>query len=405
MGKIVEGLWDCKYCKSKGIGGSKRECPHCGKPRDTDTKFYMPGTITYVEEGEANEVSRNPDWVCRFCDCLNPDKVDVCISCGASRTAENLDYFENQNKKEQESKSSSVITEEPRADPNDSHEEMKDANVPENNIVSPMDNSEENKQYSLFDKCKNFAGNAASVVGDFLFDSGPVLLVIALVALIIGGIIFLAVPRTRTVTVDHTYWEQTIEIERYQTVDESGWSLPQNARLHESRREIYEYEQVLDHYEDKTRQLAKQRVDHYEERVVGYKDLGNGYFEEQTERVPVYETYYETEHYQEPVYRSEPVYKTKYYYEIDKWLYDRALTTSGIDSEPYWADTSKLKSDERTSTQKGNYTFRGTDEKGDSKEYTAKYSDWSDLNAGDEITIKVSVFGNVKSIEYPEKEE
>lgn len=100
MGKIVEGLWDCKYCKSKGIGGSKRECPHCGKPRDTDTKFYMPGTVTYVEEEKAKEVSRNPDWVCRFCDCLNPDTTDVCISCGASRTAENLDYFENQNKKE-----------------------------------------------------------------------------------------------------------------------------------------------------------------------------------------------------------------------------------------------------------------------------------------------------------------
>lgn len=404
MGRIVEGLWDCKYCRSKGIGGSIRECPHCGHPRDIDTKFYMTGTVTYVEEEEAKKVSHNPDWVCRFCDCLNPDMADVCISCGASRTAENLDYLENQKNKETESKTSTAITEEPRADP-DSYGAMEEDSIPEEHIVTPKYDTEEDKQYTFFDKWKNFAGNTVSTVGDFLFNSGPALLVIALIALIISGIIFLAVPRTRTVTVDHTYWEQTIEIERYQTVDESGWFLPPNARLHKSRREIYTYEQVFDHYEDRTRQVAKQRLDHYEERVVGYKDLGNGYFEEQTERVPVYETYYETEHYQEPVYRSEPVYKTKYYYEIDKWLYDRTLTTSGIDSEPYWADTSELKSDERTSTQRGNYTFRGTDEKGDSKEYTAKYSDWSDLNAGDEITIKVSVFGNVKSIEYPEKEE
>ena len=55
MGKIVEGLWNCKYCKSTGIGGSKRECPHCGKPRDSDTKFYMPGTISYVDEEKAKK--------------------------------------------------------------------------------------------------------------------------------------------------------------------------------------------------------------------------------------------------------------------------------------------------------------------------------------------------------------
>ena len=221
-----------------------------------------------------------------------------------------------------------------------------------------------------------------------------------MIVLIIGSIVWLVVPRTRTVTVNHTYWEQTIEVERYQTVDESGWSLPSNARLHKSQSEIYTYKKVLDHYENKTRQVAKQRLDHYDTKVVGHRDLGNGYFEEITEQVPVYETYYETEHYQEPVYRSEPVYKTKYYYEVDKWLHDRNLTSSGIDSTPYLPDTSMLKSDERTATQRASYTFSGTDDKGDTKTYEASYSDWSDLKAGDTITIKVSIFGNVKSIEY-----
>lgn len=390
MGKrLVEGLWDCKYCKAKGIGGSKRECPHCGRPRDTDTKFYMPGTITYVEEKKAKKISRNPDWVCRFCDCLNPNTSDVCISCGASRTAENLNYFENQKEKEKIENRASI-----RADSNPSKELSRDDN-PEPEPVTPI-----NEEPTTFNKAKSFVGNAAESVVDFISDSLPAIGIIALIALIIGSILFLAVPRTKTVTVNHKYWEYSIDIERYQTVDESGWSLPSDARLHESKSEIYTYERVLDHYENKTRQVAKKRLDHYEERVVGYKDLGNGYFEEKTERVPVYETYYETEHYQEPVYVSKPIYKTKYYYEIDKWLHDRYLTTSGIDSSPYWADTSGLKSDERTGSQTSKYSFSGTDDEGNTKTYEASYSDWSDINAGDEITIKVSIFGNVKSIEY-----
>lgn len=102
----------------------------------------------------------------------------------------------------------------------------------------------------------------------------------------------------------------------------------------------------------------------FKQRVVGYKDLGNGYFEEQTERVPVYKTYYETEYHQEPVYRSQPVYRKKYYYEIDKWLHDRYLSTSGIDSKPCWPDTSNLKSNERTGQKTSKFTFSGTDDKG-----------------------------------------
>ena len=392
MGKIVEGLWNCKYCKTTGIGGSKRECPHCGKPRDSDTKFYMPGTISYVDEEKAKEVSRNPDWVCRFCDCLNPDSSSICISCGASRTAENLDYFENRSNKQKLEEETETTTQGPEI-------VLPKGDNPEPEPV--VRELEPEKEVSTDSHTfKSIASNIAESVGEFFIDNLPIIGVIALIALIIGGIIWLATPKTITVTVDHTYWDYSIEIEKYQAVDESGWSLPTNARLHETRSEIYTYEQVLDHYENKTRQVAKQRLDHYDEKVVGYKDLGNGYFEEITERVPVYETYYETEHYQEPVYRSQPVYKTKYYYEIDKWLHDRNLETSGIDCSPYWADTSDLKSDERTGTQTSEYSFSGTDYEGNTKIYDVSYSDWSDLKAGDEITIKVSVFGNVKSIEY-----
>lgn len=379
MGRIIEKLWDCKYCNNKGIGGGKRECPFCGATRDTDTKFYMPDEITYVPEEKAKEVSRKPDWVCNFCQSLNPDKTDVCISCGASRTGENLNYFENR-KKPKERKAT--------------NEEIAETSQHEYSFEDESYDKDESTSRAWGDKCKDGISSFFGEVLGFIRRFWPgILIVSAIIALIIGGI-WLFTPKTEIVTIEQISWERSIEVERYQTVNESDWYLPAGARLHETKSEIYTYEEVIDHYEDKTRQVEKQRLDHYDTRIVGYKDLGNGYAEEITEPVPVYETYYETEHYKEPVYRSEPVYKTKYYYEIDKWLHDRNLDTSGFDKSPYWADTSNLGSDERTSTKKEEYFIWYTNEKGKSKKISMPYKEWGDLMVGDVVTIKVSIFGN-----------
>ena len=124
--------------------------------------------------------------------------------------------------------------------------------------------------------------------------------------------------------------------------------------------------------------------------VSGYRDLGNGYFEEITSERPVYETYYETETYQEPVYRSEPVYRTKYYYEIDKWLYERSVSTSGIDSTPYWGKVN-LKSDERESSRSDTYEVKGIDLKTDEEiSFYLNFEDWSTLRVGQNLYVKIS---------------
>ena len=63
--------------------------------------------------------------------------------------------------------------------------------------------------------------------------------------------------------------------------------MPEEARLQDSRLEFSHYQEVLDHYEQKSRQVEKHRITGYEEYVVGYRDLGNGYFEEITEQRPI----------------------------------------------------------------------------------------------------------------------
>lgn len=367
MGRIVEGFWNCKYCGKKEIRGGSKECPNCGKIRDNNTVFQLNrNKITYVPHEKATHINRNPDWVCEHCDQLNSDDLTNCASCGAPRTAENLDYFENRKKKERQ-------------------------------LLEKYQYEEDDKTSN-----SNISNISCSSRKDFSFKEFFSLrmqhVLITLVALLgIAGLIFLFIPKNLDLTITEMSWQRTIDIERYQTVDESDWSLPPGARLHYSQEEFSHYEQVLDHYETKTRQVAKERVSGYEEYVSGYRDLGNGYFEEITSTRPIYETYYETETYQEPVYRDEPVYRTKYYYEIDKWLYERSVRTSGVDKSPYWGDVS-LASDERISNESEAYYITGLNKKDKEQTVQLSYEEWNSLKIEQTVKLKVS-FGFGKIVE------
>lgn len=385
MGRLIEKLWDCKYCGTKGIGGSKRECPNCGKVRDVDTVFYMPNEVKYVPEEEASKINRNPDWLCQYCDTLNSASETVCKQCGAERTSENLDYF--QNRKIRDNKNVSVDESTPSV--------INSSSETSNNFEQENERTSENSNH--FDHDQESNRNSYSLIDgikDLIFEYSSFIICFIAIVAIIAGLIWIFTPKKQNITVQRMYWERSIAVERYQTVEENGWTLPDGARLHETRSEIYTYKRVLDHYETKTRQVTKKRISGFEEKVIGYRDLGNGYAEEVTERRPIYENYTETEYYQEPIYRNEPVYGTKFYYEIDRWLYDRTLTSAGFDKEPYWADTSILGKDERESERKEKYLITGINSKGKSKEISLPYSQWNDLNVGDKVNIKVSIFGD-----------
>lgn len=120
------------------------------------------------------------------------------------------------------------------------------------------------------------------------------------------------------------------------------------------------------------------------------RDLGNGYFEEIISSRPIYETYYETQEYQESVYRDEPIYQTKYYYEIDKWIYERSVKTNGVDKTPYWGDVT-LDSDEKISTRSENYYITGSNKRNKSSKVSLSFDDWNSLEVGQTVKVKVSL--------------
>lgn len=376
MGRILEGFWNCKYCGTTRIGGSKRECPNCGKPRGNETKFFLDTTEgRYVPEKQAASINRNPDWKCDYCGSLNSDSQRVCPSCGAPREETSLTYFENQVAERTSTKSNPDVQE---TKTQKSYPNIQTTNT-RNSYSSYGNSSNSSRRSHTFKTEKNS------------FNWNNILIPLLIIILFIG-IIFLLIPKELEVTIQEFYWSRNIDIQRYQTVQESDWSLPPDARLLYSQPEFSHYENVLDHYETKTRQVARERISHYETYVIGYRDLGNGYFEEITSERPVYETYYETETYEEEVYRQEPVYRTKYYYEVDKWLYERSVKTSNSGKSPYWGNTN-LASDEKVYSKTETYTVLVTTEDNKKQSIHLSFEDWSSLKVGQTVKMKVSLTG------------
>ncbi len=333
MGKIVVGCWDCDYCGADRISGEIKICPNCGKPRGKDVTFYMAGPKNYVEDPD--KINKNPDWVCPYCQTLNPDDNKFCSACGSAREESDTNYFESKEKdREREEK-----------------------------------REEDRRKAEGTDLAARASG------------SSRLPLILILLA-IFGLMVFAFMPKTRKMHVDSKTWERKVSIERYQEVRESSWNLPDGAWDVTSRDEVYTYNHVLDHYETRTREVSEQVLDGYDTEIE-YRDLGNGYYEEIEHQVPRYRTEYHTETYQEPVYVDIPVFAKKYYYSIMKWLYDRDEVTSGADNEPYYAELN-LPDNERESGRSEQYWILSGD-----KRYRVNYDLWKQIKTGSDIRATV----------------
>lgn len=409
MGRIIEGVWDCQYCGSKKIRGSIYDCPVCGKTRDKDIKFYIDNPHNYVDNETAKKVSRNPDWLCSYCDSLNPDDVNECQECGASREDSEHNYFERRKIVEEREREKARLHGKAAPEPDTVNGiPVIRGNEPTQPSVQSEPHQQNNGVYSsenLKRENRNNTPNSynhihraqptQNIPSKKSFNWGKLFGVGAAIMGAIMAVVLLVIlftPKVMDVEVQDFSWNRGINVEELVTVEESDWSLPAGARLKYEQPEIKGYTQVLDHYETKTRTYTEQVLDHYEEYVSGYRDLGNGHFEEITSERPVYRTETKTETYEEPVYRDEPIYATKYYYEIDKWQIQYTSKSSGEDKDPYWNEPA-LKNNQREGSRSETYYVSFLTDENEVEKYTVDKSLWDKLNKGDKVTIKVS-FGH-----------
>lgn len=348
MGRIVLKYWDCPQCGTKDISGSLRECPNCGKPRATGTTYHFKPNEkpVYVSEETAEKVrKRGRDWECQHCSSMNSGLDTVCSSCGAPKET-------TQSSKTSINTFDSTIT--------------SSRNKTADNLTTQNDTYTQLIKEPLSLRIIPFAA-------------------IGLVTLLIALIVILCQPKDVEFRITDMSWTYTIDIQKLTPVEESDWNLPPGARLKRTETEFHHYEQVFDHYEIEYKDV----FDGYEDKIVGYKDLGNGYAEEIVDQVPKYHQ----EAVEVPVYRDEPVYATKYYYEIDKWLHERNITTSAHDKNPYWGEVI-LADKERENKRTEVYTLYGVG--GDDTSYECKvdYNTWLICEKEDIVKGKLDIFGN-----------
>lgn len=371
MSRIIEGRWDCPYCNSKGIKGRYQHCPNCGEGRGEETKFYV-ADLNDVVSSDIPE--KGPDWFCEYCHSYSPFSANFCTNCGAPKGDKT--YFDIQNKKET-SKTK-----------NKNHNENslpKHSNRPytEKNLnVNIAKHKNENPFDSLKSNLITFFGSRAGFFS-------------ILAALFVALLVFIFIPRNKTITAQSKNWQRDINIESYEWVNESDWYLPPGGVLSYQKEEIHHYDSVLDHYET----VAVEKSERY---ISGYsthtRDLGNGYFE--TYETPEYSTRYYTEYEQKPVYVEVPRYQTKYYYKIQRWIYNRTESAKGNDENPYWPETNITDTKkEREASKKETYTIIVLNKKNKEITFTASYDIWKRIQKGEPVKVKISMRNIAKIVE------
>ena len=316
----------------------------------------MKGQKTYLDRETASKIGKAPDWYCPYCGSLNNGGVDPCKSCGSPKDVSEDDYFSILEKQRRESA---------RAE-------------------SSVDLAAKNNPISTSE-----TRGISRKLGIILIES------ILLLGIIFGLVALLTAEKTLVVT--ELSWERTIGVERYQTVDESDWYLPGSATLTRTSEEIRSYKQEFSHNETKTRTVSEQVFDGYETYVTGYTDNGNGTFTENTSQRATYRTEYRTETYQEPVYISVPIYDTKYYYKMDKWLFERNVISRGADQNPQWGSV-VLGEKEREGRRRESFFVEAADNKERVKRYLVEYEEWAALSVGAEIRVKAFSGGRLEII-------
>ena len=350
MGRTVMGYWDCPVCGSKGIAGNVMNCPACGRARG-DVRFYMKdgaenttreaderGDIEYLTEEQAQEIGKNPDWYCSFCNSLNKDHAAFCTNCGASRESSESNYFD-QLKKRQEAEAAEQA-------------------------AQPQPQAAQAKKKSRL----------------------PLLILLA--AVIIGLIVFMNGSKTQgDLTVTALSWTRSVPIEQNIQYTEEGWTIPQGGTEVSRKQAIHHYDQVLDHYEDVEVQRSREVIDHYETYYT-YTDNGNGSFSEVEHQRPVYRTEYYTETETRPVYRSVPRYQTYYTYTIWRWTPVRESTSSGSDHSTFWPELILAEDEREGSPRTERYFFEVQDKKNVLTTWQIEQeADWQKINVGDGLTI------------------
>ncbi|MBU0654725.1 MAG: hypothetical protein KJ914_06270 [Gammaproteobacteria bacterium] len=353
---IREGLWDCPACGAKGVLGRYHDCPSCNLPRADGVRFYLPKDASEITSFvQISDATAGADWYCQHCDSGNTATASACQHCGANR--ENNPVHQTR-------------TYAPEAIPHSA----KEAEItPETPLPQP----------------RKKLGKGKIIAGGLTLSTG-------------FGIYLAVTPSHIPVTVSEFAWERSVVVEEYKTLRKTGWDVPQGGRALGQKRAFHHYDSVLDHYEQRTQQVCDNVQTGSSTYNCGSRDLGNGYFQDQTCTRPEYQQVCHNETYQQPVYRQEPRYATEYTFEIEQWVAISQPTIARQDHTPLWPKI-KLGDKQRTARPKERYSVTLTDKDDKAYAYAPDFKLWQNLKIGQRFTATVSHDDEVLALEPAEQ--
>ena len=193
-------------------------------------------------------------------------------------------------------------------------------------------------------------------IKEFYYDHEEGCIGAAVITALIGLIIFLSIPVTGSMTIEHLRWNWDIPIQRYEVCSHSSLCYPPS--------DAYDVSFVIETY--------------YVTRTETYTVYVNGHSQTRTRTVQV------------------PHYRTRYYYKTNEWCDYGSINNSGLERTepcekpcdlPYDVDNPQLGDKRRRGTDKW-YEVIGTDGEGEYQTYKISESDWERLEIGGHITFK-----------------
>lgn len=378
---IRVGWWDCPQCGKTHIYGLTNKCPGCGYAQDSGVEFYLDESSEYLSKEEASNIDEGPKWYCSYCGTTNRSDDKECNQCGASKDDKSGDYFDHHSKHQ--------ITK----------TEVKKMEYTDNKKINDIPyNNDSHIKYNLNDeKIHNDLNKKRNPILNWI--SNHMTSFVVTVALIISmiGLFFLCVPKEQTIHVDNIMWQYIVSVDELKTFNESGWTLPYDARLYDKQWQFKETDHVkigtkTETYYDTER--VKVGTERYKSGTV---NKGNGTFEDVYSTRDVYETRQVKKTRTVDIYEDVPVYDWKYYYEIDRWVFKKDIVSEGYDKNSYYADFT-LAELEKESGRSERYFICTKDKKGEPLTLSIDYEDWIKVDVGEDLRCKIDMFGHLTVI-------
>ncbi|MEL6272951.1 MAG: zinc ribbon domain-containing protein [Chloroflexota bacterium] len=342
--KHYEMLWDCKFCgTAKNLGKTHRFCPNCGAAQDPDSRYFPSDEEKVAVE---DHVYVGKDRICPACGSLNSASAHNCGACGSP-----LDEAAVARTLQSQSRAAGAAF--ASSGSRDMAQEQFEREMAAAGIETPAAAAQ---------------GKKGGLNRRFIV-TGTMLAVAALF-----GFVFWLTSQTQeqTVLVTGHAWEREIRVEEYQTVRDEDWDDQVPAAAYNER--------------CTQRQRDTRRVADGQTCRTVRTDNGDGTFSEREECTTNY--------------REEPVMDDFCTYDIDRWEYERSVTTEGdaLSPAPQWGNlnlrecnTARLGCErEEGRNQRYSVTFR--DEDGDTHTCTYPENQWASIGIETRWSMEIRQF-------------